>query len=253
MMQDGYAFTECFTRLELIFPQVFLWSIREYGEHMGDDHDLYAFETFEVDPKPKKTKKRISKLDHQTEEKIEDIKKAINEAQKKQEKMPGQLGFQEILSPKVLNDLLESQFRVIDNLNLLHGKAGLAPIIAAGVHERATEHVKNAVGSVDATVDAIAKKVDDVSSQVKALSDNVQELFIAFREFNTQGDQGIREVNDKLQASQEKLQAAHQAIKDAPSSSHWGFSLSFFMLGGIIVYAASVFVRMGKNDSKRFV
>ncbi|KAJ3216148.1 hypothetical protein HDU67_009875 [Dinochytrium kinnereticum] len=253
VMQDGYSFTECFTYTGIDLPAGYFFGVSaSTGNYIADDHDLFSFETFEMEPKAKQTKRKNIKLDPDMEKKIQEIRKVVDDSQKKEERT-GEPGYQEVFSkPRVLNEILESQFKVIENLNLLHKKAGLAPVVAAGLHDSAKSHVRDAVGSVDATVESIGRKVDEVSDHIKVLSDHVQNLFIAFRDFNTQGDVGMNDVNAKLQQSQEKLEAANQAIKDSPSSSHWGFSLTFFLLGGIIVYAVSIFVRMGKNDSKRF-
>ncbi|KAJ3106154.1 Protein ERGIC-53 [Phlyctochytrium planicorne] len=186
LTQDGYGFTECFTFSGIDLPTGYYFGVTaSTGDYIADDHDLYSFEAFEVDPKPKKSARRTQLLDEAQRKKIEEIKKRVDEANREENGF-GELGSQEVFNFKVLNDLLEGQFKIIENLNLLHGKAGLAPIAASGFAERAKQHAQDAVISVDATVDALNRKVEEVSQEVKSLGDNIQELFLSLRDFTTQ-------------------------------------------------------------------
>ncbi|KAJ3195517.1 hypothetical protein HK101_011881 [Irineochytrium annulatum] len=253
--QDGYAFTECFTKTGIDLPAGYYFGVSaSTAEHNADDHDLIAFETFEVDQKPKAGSKVDDYvIDEETKKKISQVEHIVEEVHKQDAESASPMGYQENFNPNVLQTLLENQFKVIESLNVLYDKVGESPVTPAGFHEDTKNKVREAVQPVDGKVALINNKIDDLARKVELMGGEIQNLFKAIREYDNKGDVNLRDVSRKLDVSNAKLEAAHAAINERPSGN-WGFSVTFFLLGGIIVYAVSVLVRMkGRDNSKRLL
>lgn len=53
LRQDGYSYTECFSKDNVELPTGYYFGISSATEALGDDHDIISFEGYELNPKPK--------------------------------------------------------------------------------------------------------------------------------------------------------------------------------------------------------
>ena len=63
----------------------------------------------------------------------------------------------------------------------------------------------------------------------------------------------MRHVATELRKADEKLDKTHKAIEEKASSHHSIYSFTYFLLGGIIVYAMSVIYRSLTKPDKKFI
>ncbi|KAI8615066.1 hypothetical protein BC830DRAFT_1124331 [Chytriomyces sp. MP71] len=164
---------------------------------------------------------------------------------------------QEAFNPQIVQNLQENQFKIIEALNQLEQKVTGAPqAAAANSHEKASIGVQNAVAPVDAKVELIRTKIDELEGKLTSLDRDIKELFNVIRQGNSQGQMKMSEVAKKLDESHSKINSAHDAITTGKGSAGGGSIVMyglFFMVGGVAVYAISVAVRMRGNQPKKYI
>ncbi|KAI9351762.1 legume-like lectin family-domain-containing protein [Zopfochytrium polystomum] len=248
LRQDGYAFTFCFEKSGIDLPVGYHFGMSaSTSEHHYDDHDMLSLEVFEVNPPPKAGATIEGVLSEETRKKIEQA-----------EREP------ETMSPHVLQQVLENQFKMIEALNILYDRVGEEPIAAAdATHEKTRQSVHQAVSPLHQRLSDLNARLDDLNTKIEenirlrelaaklqTVSEDLHGLFGRIKAMNEKGDHALRQVAASLESSKSKLEETHEVIKQTAGSSHYLFYVIFFVAGGILAYAGSVVYRMNSAPKK---
>ncbi|KAJ3212596.1 Protein ERGIC-53-like [Dinochytrium kinnereticum] len=251
---DDYEYQMCFEKKDLDLPIGYHFGFSAgTSDHSADDHDLFSFETYELNPVTKKKKKNAKefKIDEDTRKKIEQTEEAINQYQKDSYPEYGESATSEF-NPHIVQMIEENQFKIVESMDILYQKLDPDAASTQNSDEQTRNSIHDAVKPVDEKVSRLNARLEDLVEKAKYLSKSIETLHIIIRDSHTKGGQTLQEVARKLEASHLQLDAAHQALQLKPSSTSWAFFSMFFLLGGIIVYMASVFVRMRQKSSQKY-
>ncbi|KAI8840701.1 legume-like lectin family-domain-containing protein [Chytriomyces cf. hyalinus JEL632] len=262
LYKDGYQFIECFRAKDIDLPPGYFFGVSaSTGQTMHDDHDILGLEVFEVNPHPRKSKSKFQdeyKISNDVKQSFEEAKKAIEDVEHDLNAEQTYEGSEaETFNPAIVQHLQENQFKIIEALNVLEQKVINSPQIAAtNSHEKASAGVASAVAPVDAKVEAIRSKIDELEDKLVTLDRDIKELFNVIRTGNSQGQMKMSEVARKLDESNNKIKSAHDAIassqgKDGAGVGSIAMYGLFFMIGGVAVYAVSVVLRMRSNNQPK--
>ncbi|KAJ3206615.1 Protein ERGIC-53-like [Entophlyctis luteolus] len=261
LYKDGYLFIECFRAKNVDIPKGYYFGASaSTGVHAQNDHDIYALEVFEVHPHPRKSKSKFQdefKLSNSEQRIVDDMKAAIDEANQ-DFKDSGLVEDEEevYFDPQIVRSLQENQFKIIEALNQLEQGIVSAPKVAMeGSHDRASSGVQKVVQPVEQKIEEIKGKVYALETQLNALDNDIKKLLNVFNAGSSIGQTKLAEVSKKLDESHSKIKDAEEAIVKAAEatsvvSSYAMYGL-FFIVGGVVVYAVSVIVRMRKDRAPK--
>ncbi|KAJ3385619.1 hypothetical protein HDU84_002102 [Entophlyctis sp. JEL0112] len=261
LYKDGYLFIECFRAKNIDLPKGYYFGASaSTGAHTLNDHDIYALEVFELNPHPRKSKSKFQdefRLSSSEQKMVDDMKAAVDEANQ-DFKDSGLVEEEEevYFDPQVVRSLQENQFKIIEVLNQLEQGILSAPKVAMeGSHDRASSGVQKAVEPVDQKIEEIKGKINALETQLNALDNDIKMLLNAFNTGSSIGQTKLSEVSKKLDESHTKIKNAEEAIVKAAQSSNGASSYAmyglFFIVGGVVVYAVSVVVRMRKDRAPK--
>ncbi|KAI8866261.1 hypothetical protein GQ42DRAFT_165624 [Ramicandelaber brevisporus] len=167
--EDGLKWIPCFDAKDVILPTGYYFGLSAAtGEH-PDDHDVLAFETYELNPPYKAPKHKDHVMTYSEKRKAEQVHEVTEKAHDKdradaQEHEYGH-GADET-SPASLQDLATTQWRIIESLDNLHARLDAARI-GKGVVSTPSDHFSG---------DLPKEKVHEMLTKITGLAHEVTEI-----------------------------------------------------------------------------
>lgn len=250
LRQDGYSFTQCFEKTDIDLPQGYHFGFSaSTSEYHYDDHDLLSLEVFEVNPKSRPGMHADEEVDADTKKRIEHMQRLLKEQEEadlaaiNEEKQSN-----EVVSPHALQHIEENQYKMIEAMNILYDKIGEVPIAAAGHN-----NVHDSVSKLHRSMEELSHKLDQTNEKLERVKTDLTSFYNRLNQESSRNDASMRHVATELRKADEKLDKTHKAIEEKASSHHSIYSFTYFLLGGIIVYAMSVIYRSLTKPDKKFI
>ncbi|KAI8814579.1 concanavalin A-like lectin/glucanase domain-containing protein [Cladochytrium replicatum] len=275
LRQNGHGFSTCLHAKDIDLPTGYYFGVT--GSTLGhrfDDQDLLSFEVWEFNPKPKKGKTSgiaaEDTLDTEAKSRIEATEHLVEEILLKQHVIPDEEP--ETINPHAISKLQESQFKIIESLNILVDR--FAEASASSGSKPGDVHVP-------ASIDALEKEFKtfsaEVSSDLRKLDDrlgllinDVHELAAAVRDMvhAAGGKQETlvqrienhlstlgRKVDDVDAKASQTLAEQANAPKFLTEPKHnWTFYTVFFFAGLVVMYVGFTIYRLRENSApKKFI
>ncbi|KAJ3382644.1 Protein ERGIC-53 [Chytriomyces hyalinus] len=261
----GFGFTECFRADNVVLPKGYHFGFTAATSAKAQaDHDLFAFEVFEVNPSGGKGQSDHNGMPENKDElqKIKDAEAAVLAAEgwEYEEVLP--VGFQEAFSPEVLRNLEDNQEKIITAINLLQEKVGLIPIQAARtVNSRYDKNALIHMNPLDFKVRGVSGKVDVMLSLTTTLSEDIRQLTTKIKLANDLGDASLGAIGKLLGETETKMDSTAQLSAQKGASGGGGGNgktsmmeyCLFLMIGGVFVWVVSALARMGKSSGSSSV
>ncbi|KAJ3026160.1 UNVERIFIED_CONTAM: Protein ERGIC-53 [Siphonaria sp. JEL0065] len=194
--QEGNGYSECFSTSNVNLPIGYHFGISaSTSQFTHDDHDVFSFEVYETNPSGKASKLEENQgLPSDPEQlKLPSLKNLIQMDLRRLSVLQPCKSFQ-------------NQEKMINSINLLEEKLGLAPIIAA----RLAKH------HYDRSTDIVLSQVDGKTGYL--------------------GDASIKAVGEALERQNLQLDSTFELAKTTTvgsgSGSGWLMYLAFFAVGG---------------------
>ncbi|KAJ3262942.1 Protein ERGIC-53 [Chytriomyces hyalinus] len=265
LTQGGFGFTECFRADNVVLPRGYHFGFTAATSAKAQaDHDLFAFEVFEVNPSGGKGQSDHNGMPENKDElqKIKDAEAAVLAAEgwEYEEVLP--VGFQEAFSPEVLRNLEDNQEKIITAINLLQEKVGLIPIQAARtVNARYDKNALIHMNPLDFKVRGVSGKVDVMLSLTTTLSEDIRQLTTKIKLANDLGDASLGAIGKLLGETERKMDSTAQLSAQKGASGGGGGNgktsmmeyCLFLMIGGVFVWVVSALARMGKSSGSSSV
>ncbi|KAI8833208.1 concanavalin A-like lectin/glucanase domain-containing protein [Chytridium lagenaria] len=211
------------------------------SDHSADDHDLVSLETYELDPAPKRGYVKATmaysklwqkpgneyKIDEEIKERIRDSEQIVSKFQEESQSDYAEPAVNNV-NPQIIVESIDILLQKLDP----EGAVKLA-------NDQSHHSIHNAVKPVDEKINELNTRLEDLGQKVFYISRSIETLYSIIRDSHTRGGQTLQEVAKKLEAS--NIQGAS-----------WTFFSVFFLLGGIIVYMASVFLRMRQKSHQKY-
>ncbi|KAI9344381.1 legume-like lectin family-domain-containing protein [Obelidium mucronatum] len=256
--QEGKGFSECFTANNVNLPIGYHFGISASTmQFVHDDHDVFHFEVHQANPPEKGFKAEENQGLPTDPEELKNIKLAtsvVNEAEVADTREAYPEGFEELFSITNLQILLQNQQKIINSLNILQARLGLAPLMAADItinqYDRHADIAMNQVhgkaGDLEARVDSMIAKADVISNSIRSLSQTISSAY-------SSGDASMKVVAEALERKNSQLDSTVQLAQTNVGSSSaggrgWFMYLAFFVVGGAVFVAVRNAMSSGKSS-----
>ncbi|KAJ3125796.1 hypothetical protein HK098_008184, partial [Nowakowskiella sp. JEL0407] len=253
LRQNGHAYSHCFTVSGVELPVGYYFGVTaSTGQHVADDHDILEFKGYEVNPPPKKVDHATHHLSDAEKEKIKQVEHNIESIVHPEEESAPLESF----NPHVVNQILENQFKIIEDLNILFSKLDGAKTPAAVFHAKPAENTQYD-----------SQQFQELNKNFGILVGEVQNLAHAIRELKNNpnsgtADHAINRIESNINALHEKIDSTHRTAADAAQFGRENLlhkqktkhNMMFYVLacmGGMgLMYAATVIKRINKREKK---
>ncbi|KAG0369153.1 legume-like lectin family-domain-containing protein [Gamsiella multidivaricata] len=262
-MNKGSKLMTCFERNDIDLPAGYHFGFSAESASTGtpDDHDLFSFEVYEVNP-PLKTQKHLRpheeemirkgeevKVDESDKLVFEEVKKIVEEQQQKiQEEIDGP----NILSAAQLAATVsDTQFRIVESLNTIHKKLESlgAPIQPHESTSRSLEEINKQIssmtGSLHAMENVVKGLVDHIIQQGRK---NAPEITKVLKE-------ELKSLNAKMEDIDHRQSYQHQLTQTRlVNSSSWFSYVAFLILLQLAAMVAyNWYKRRLELNEKKFI
>ncbi|KAJ3089783.1 hypothetical protein HK102_005510 [Quaeritorhiza haematococci] len=276
LRQNGKAFTECFSVDSVNLPTGYYFGVSASTEqHLADDHDLYSFEAYEVNPKPRtdlpdrpheqefKAKGEEYHLTEEAKKKIQQVEKKVEEV--RHEDVAQQEG-EEAVNVHSIRKLQENQFKIIEALNIIERKIGEKPIPNAfdsssgssGVDSSHIEALSSKLQSLTDDVRTLTNSIQSVSQRLSNIDRLASSLQTSQQEAARKLEGSLASLHGKADVSQQMLKRSASDQQEAaaasiPSGHHYLMYLFAFLAGSALMFAYSAYRRGREERSKKFI
>ncbi|KAG0094048.1 hypothetical protein BGZ92_009256 [Podila epicladia] len=207
----GRKMVSCFEHPDVDLPTGHHFGFSAESAKIGtpDDHDLYTFEVYEVNPAPKKEKhlrpheaeviKRSGevKVDEKDKEVFEEVQKIVEDQElKEREQSEGSV----ISASKLAATVGNTQFRIIESLNTIHNK-----LESLGAPAQPPESTTKSLEEINHKIQRMAASLHAMESVVQGLVDHIM----------NQG--GVQTGPDITRVLKEELKTLNAKMEDMDS------------------------------------
>ncbi|KAF9375665.1 hypothetical protein BGX21_003729, partial [Mortierella sp. AD011] len=176
----GKKLLTCFEQKDLELPSGYYFGFSAEAAEIGtaDDHDLFSFEVYEVNP-PEKTKKPTRpheeemikrgeemKVDEKDKETFEEVQKIVEEQEAKIKEETD--GPSSLTAAQVAAVVTDTQFRIIESLNNIHNK-----LENLGAPMQPPEATSQSLNEINAKIAQMASSLHAMESVVQGLVDHI--------------------------------------------------------------------------------
>ncbi|KAF9923827.1 hypothetical protein FBU30_006111 [Linnemannia zychae] len=176
----GKKMVPCFEQKDLNLPLGYYFGVTAQSADHGspDDHDLYAFEMYEVNP-PKKEKNPLRPHEAEMKKKGEEVKidtadqLAFEEVQKIVEEQEAKLkeetdGPNTLSASQMAATVGDTQYRIIESLNSIHNKLETlgAPMQPPESSQKSLEDINHKINSMAASLHAMESVVQGLVDHI---------------------------------------------------------------------------------------
>ncbi|KAG0334138.1 hypothetical protein BG004_000540 [Podila humilis] len=261
----GRKMITCFEQKDISLPSGYHFGISaEAAEHgTPDDHDLYSFEVYEVNP-PAKTQKPLRpheeemirkgeevKVDEQDRDIFEEVQKLVESQEEKiKEETEGSTP---LSAAQVAQTVGDTQFRIIESLNNIHNKLETlgAPAQPPESTSKSLEEIKHKVASMADSLHAMEGVVQglvDHIMQQGGIRDTPNDISKVLKE-------ELRNLNAKMEDMDSRQSFQHRMTQNRlVNSTSWMSYVVFLIL--VQVVAVSVYTWYKKRvemSEKKFL
>ncbi|KAJ3028412.1 UNVERIFIED_CONTAM: hypothetical protein HDU68_001743 [Siphonaria sp. JEL0065] len=259
LTQEGKAYSECFSASNVNLPIGYHFGISaSTSQFTHDDHDVFSFEVYEANPSEKASKPEENQglpSDPEQLKKIQQVTELVNnvEAVEFQEAYPN--GFEEAFSVTNLQILLQNQEKMINSINLVGEKLGLAPIIAATLAKNHYDRLADIILSqVDGKAGHLVERVDSMIAKADAISNAIRTLTQTIHTTYASGDASIKAVGEALERQNLQLDSTVELAKTTTvaagsDGNGWFMYLAFFTVGGGVFAAVRNAISSGRSSN----
>ncbi|KAF9905565.1 hypothetical protein BX616_000975, partial [Lobosporangium transversale] len=257
----GRKMVNCFEQKNVDLPTGYYFGVSAQGALVGtaDDHDLYTFEVYEVNPPPKEKapmrpheeemikKGRKVKIDEKDKETFEEVQKIVEQQEARLREDSD--GANTLTAEQIAQTVGDTQHRIIESLNTIHNKLESlgAPVQPLESTSQSIDEINTKINSLVASLHAMEKVVQGLVEHIKKQDSNKAPDIVRLVKEEIRTLNSKMEDMDSRQASQHRL-TQHRLVK----STSWISYVVFLIL--IQIMAVSVYTwykkKMSINEKK---
>ncbi|KAJ3290201.1 Protein ERGIC-53 [Rhizoclosmatium sp. JEL0117] len=256
--QDGNAFSECFSKSNVDLPIGYHFGVSAATQKvLHDDHDLFSFEVSEVNPSGKKGQEEREGLPINKEDlqKIKEVTELVDKIEETENQSSLPTGFSQEFGLPQIQILVQNQEKMINSINLLTEKFGMAPILAARLanhhFDRLTDMHMSRLGS---ETEDLERRIDKMMDVASSASKNVKMLIESVTATIALGDSTLKGLAEALERQNSQLESTVQLATVVQGTKKrgggsWKMFLAFFVVGGLVVVAVRSAMRSSNTRS----
>ncbi|KAG0301907.1 hypothetical protein BGZ98_007958 [Dissophora globulifera] len=254
----------CFEQKDLSLPTGYHFGISALSSDIGtpDDHDLYSFEVYEVNPSAKekaplrpheaemKRKGVAVEVDAEDKETFEEVQKIVEE---QEAKLKEETDGPSTPSPdQMAAEVTETQFRIIESLNTIHNK-----LESLGAPVQPPESTAKSLEEINAQINAMAASMHAMESVVQGLVDHVikQGGIQSTPDITKVLKEELHNLNAKMEDMDTRQSFQHRLTQNRlVSSTSWVSYVVFLILAQIVgVSAYTWYKKRIEYNEKKFL
>ncbi|KAL1921248.1 uncharacterized protein VTP21DRAFT_10964 [Calcarisporiella thermophila] len=242
LINKGESYIPCFEAENVQLPADYYFGISALAGKPADDHDLISLEIYQLNP-PEKTMHPSRPFEEVKKQKGQEFKGVSMEEkqriEKVQENVRGLKRNEEEwnkLGGEVLNQLLESQLRIIESLNMLHRRLDTLGVSSSGESSPDLSIIMNSVHELNMKLD-----------NLRTLREEVKQIGSKVDGFDNRANAQLRNLHSGL------AEAAQHLSRGIGAWSMLGYGLVFFIMQAGLVFAYMQYRRRLELSEKKFI
>ncbi|KAG0206115.1 hypothetical protein BGX28_002368 [Mortierella sp. GBA30] len=259
----GHKLVTCFEQKDLSLPigYHFGFSAEAAENSSPDDHDLYTFEVYEVNPPPRSVKPmrpheeemikkgKEAKIDDKDKEAFEGVQKIVEqqEAKRREENDgPGMLS-----AAQVAATVGDTQFRIIESLNNIHNK-----LESLGAPMQPPESTAKSLDEINQKLNSMAASLRAMENVIQGMVDHIMEQG-GVKNFGPDITKVLKEelrnLNTKMEDMDSRQSFQHRLTQNRlVNSTSWVSYVVFLILAQIVGVSAYTWYkkRLEMNEKK---
>ncbi|KAK5808535.1 legume-like lectin family-domain-containing protein [Linnemannia elongata] len=263
-LNKGKKLVSCFEQKNVDLPTGYHFGFSAMSSETGmpDDHDLYSFEVFEVNPPPRKgehlrpheaemlKKGQEAKVDEQDKATFEEVQKIVAEQEQKLKEWTD--GPTTLSAVQLAATIGDTQHRIVESLSIIHKKLESlgAPVQPAETTAQSLEEMYQKISTMAASLQAMESVVEGLVSHIKTQSgqQNSPEVTKVLRE-------ELKNLNNKMDHMDVRQSTQHRVTQERLSDSRsWVTYVVFLILLQAAAAAAySWYKKRIEMSDKKFI
>ncbi|KAG0305922.1 hypothetical protein BGZ98_003288 [Dissophora globulifera] len=242
----GHKMTTCFERKDVVLPTGYYFGMSATTSATGvpDDHDLYSFEVYEVNPPPKSQKilrpheaEMIKKggevtIDEEDKKIFENVQKIVEEQEAiDREEIDGP---STLTAAQVAATVADTQQRIVESLETIHNK-----LEALGAPMQPQESTAKSLGEINQKVASMAASLRAMENVVQGLVEHIKSNSGDGVDITKVLKDELHTLNNKMEQMDSRQSYQHQVTQTRLVSSRSWMTYVVFL---IILQAAAVMV-----------
>ncbi|KAJ3070756.1 hypothetical protein HDU98_006214 [Podochytrium sp. JEL0797] len=259
--QEGKAFSECFSKENVDLPIGYHFGVSAAtSQFKHENHDLFSFEVYEVNPAIKKGKEENGGMPMNMEDlkKIQEVTSLVNQVEASDSETPKPDGFDNEFNAAAIRLLVSNQEKLINSLNVLSEKLGMAPISAARLVDfHYTRHAGIEFTKLEGKAGELEKRIALMMDKASAASKNVKILMESISQTFGSGDATMKTLTEALDKQNLQLDTTVQLAQTTPLNNNadggvpaWVLYGAFFVVGGAVFYSIRSAMRGSSGKSR---
>ncbi|KAG9064625.1 hypothetical protein KI688_002883 [Linnemannia hyalina] len=239
-LNAGKKLISCFEQKNIDLPTGYHFGFSAMSSETGmpDDHDLYSFEVFEVNPPPRKgehlrpheaemlKKGQEAKVDEQDKATFEEVQKIVAEQEQKLKEWTD--GPTSLSAAQLASTIGDTQHRIVESLNIIHKRLESlgAPVQPVETTAQSLEEIYQKISTMAASLQAMESVVEGLVSHIRTQSgqQNSPEVTKVLHE-------ELKNLNNKMDYMDVRQSTQHRVTQERLSSSRsWVTYVVFLIL-----------------------
>ncbi|KAF9183535.1 hypothetical protein BGZ51_003990 [Haplosporangium sp. Z 767] len=258
----GKKLVTCFEKKDISLPTGYHFglSAESAGTGTPDDHDLYTFEVYEVNPPPKTQKHmrpheeemikkggevKVNENDRQTFEEVQKI------VEQQEQKIRGDSDGSRNLSPaQVAAAVSDTQHRIIESLNTIHNK-----LESLGAPMQPPESTSRSLSEINQKLSTMAQSLQAMENVVQGLVEHIMKQggVRDSPDISKVLKEELRNLNNKMEDMDHRQSFQHRMTQNRlVSSTSWVSYIVFLIVVQVVAVSAYTWYkkRIEMNEKK---
>ncbi|KAG0289983.1 hypothetical protein BGZ96_006523 [Linnemannia gamsii] len=264
-LNKGKKLYSCFELKDIDLPTGYHFGFSAMSSETGmpDDHDLYSFEVFEVNPSTKKDKKNLrpheaemikkgqeAKVDEADRATFEEVQKLVTEQEEKLKEWVD--GPSTLSAAQLAATVGDTQNRIVESLNIIHKKLESlgAPVQPAEMTAKSLEEIYKKINTMAESLSAMEGVVEGLVGHIRTQSGqgNAPDVNKVLRE-------ELKNLNNKMDNMDMRQSTQHRMTHETLSKSRsWvTYVVCLIILQAAAVSAYSWYRKRIEMSDKKFI
>ncbi|KAF9278354.1 hypothetical protein BGZ68_008614, partial [Mortierella alpina] len=260
----GKKMVTCFEQKEVSLPTGYHFGVSAESAETGtpDDHDLFTFEVYEVNPAAKKEKNmrpheeemikkgEEAKVDEKDKAAYEEMQKLIDEQQQKEREEND--GPNTLSAAQIAATVSDTQFRIVESLNTIHSKLESlgAPMQPPESTSRSLEDINRRLNKMTSSLQAMENVVQNLVDHIMQQGGvkNSPDISKVLKE-------ELRNLNNKMEDMDTRQAIQHRLTQNRlVNSTSWVSYVVFLIIVQFVAFSAySWYKKRIEMSEKKFI
>ncbi|CAO3566739.1 unnamed protein product [Mortierella alpina] len=260
----GKKMVPCFEQKDVSLPTGYHFGVSAESAETGtpDDHDLFTFEVYEVNPPAKKEKNlrpheeemikkgEEVKVDEKDKESYEEIQKLIDEQEQKQREEND--GPNTLSAAQIAATVSDTQFRIVESLNTIHSK-----LESLGAPMQPPESTARSLDDINRRLNSMASSLQAMESVVQNMVDHIMQQggIKGSGDISKVLKEELRNLNSKMEDMDTRQSFQHRMTQNRlVNSTSWVSYVVFLILVQVVALSAYTWYKKRiEMSEKKFI